>query len=89
MTAKKQDVPKVEPPTLGFATATDFEVWVADHCDDPAGVWLQLAGSTRRRGRSTSRPGSKHDAWPGGEIGTMRDLYRIRSTVLPRGVARP
>ncbi len=31
----------------------------------------------------------EHDAWHGGEIGTMRDLYRNRSKVLPRGVARP
>ncbi len=31
----------------------------------------------------------EHDAWHGGEIGTMRDLYRNRSTILPRGVARP
>jgi len=31
----------------------------------------------------------EHDAWHGGEIGTMRDLYRNRSTVLARGVARP
>ncbi len=31
----------------------------------------------------------EHDAWHGGEIGTMRDLYRRRSTILPRGVARP
>lgn len=31
----------------------------------------------------------EHDSWHGGEIGTMRDLYRKRSTILPRGVARP
>ncbi|MDQ3735351.1 MAG: DinB family protein [Actinomycetota bacterium] len=31
----------------------------------------------------------EHDAWHGGEIGTMRDLYRNRSAVPPRGVARP
>ena len=31
----------------------------------------------------------EHDAWHGGEIGTMRDLYRRRTTLLPRGVARP
>jgi len=31
----------------------------------------------------------EHGAWHGGEIGTMRDLYRRRSTILPRGVARP
>ncbi|MGI8627561.1 MAG: DinB family protein [Geodermatophilaceae bacterium] len=31
----------------------------------------------------------EHDSWHGGEIGTMRDLYRYRSTLQPRGVARP
>lgn len=36
-------VPKVEPPTLAFATAADFETWVAEHRDDQAGLWLRLA----------------------------------------------
>lgn len=31
----------------------------------------------------------EHDAWHGGEIGTMRDLYRRRSYLQPRGIARP
>ncbi|MBA3797774.1 MAG: DinB family protein [Geodermatophilaceae bacterium] len=31
----------------------------------------------------------EHDSWHGGEIGTMRDLYRHRSMLQPRGVARP
>lgn len=35
--------PKVDPPTLAFATAADFEAWVAEHRDDQAGLWLRLA----------------------------------------------
>lgn len=31
----------------------------------------------------------EHDSWHGGEIGAMRDLYRLRDTIQPRGLARP
>ncbi len=43
MVAKKQPGPKVEPPTLAFAGAAEFEAWVADHRDDPVGLWLVIA----------------------------------------------
>ena len=45
MIAKKTAVAaaKVEPPTLAFATAADFEAWVAAHPDDPVGMWLLIA----------------------------------------------
>ncbi len=33
---------KVEPPTLSFATVADFEAWVAEHRDDPVGMWLLI-----------------------------------------------
>jgi len=32
----------VQAPTLSFATAADFEAWVADHRHDQAGVWIRL-----------------------------------------------
>ncbi|MGI8721498.1 MAG: YdeI/OmpD-associated family protein [Geodermatophilaceae bacterium] len=34
---------KVEPPTLAFASAAEFETWVAEHRDDPVGLWLRIA----------------------------------------------
>ncbi|MGI8721497.1 MAG: YdeI/OmpD-associated family protein [Geodermatophilaceae bacterium] len=43
MGAKKQDGPKAEPPTLAFASADEFEAWVAEHRDDPVGMWLLIA----------------------------------------------
>ncbi len=43
MVAKKQPGPKVEPPTLAFAGAAELEAWVADHRDDPVGLWLVIA----------------------------------------------
>ena len=49
MIAKKTDpgkgvgAAKVEPPTLGFAGAAAFEAWVAEHRDDPVGLWLLIA----------------------------------------------
>lgn len=43
MSAKTPSAPKVEPPTLAFATAADFEAWVAERRDDPAGLWLRIA----------------------------------------------
>lgn len=43
MTAKRSAIEKVEPPTLAFSTADDFEAWVAKHRDDPVGLWLRIA----------------------------------------------
>lgn len=48
MIAKKSAVtkvarPKVEPPTLAFANAAEFQAWVAEHRQDPAGLWLRIA----------------------------------------------
>ncbi len=43
MIDKQQPAPKVEPPTLAFATVADFEAWVAEHREDQAGLWLRLA----------------------------------------------
>jgi len=43
MSATQPAEPKVDPPTLAFATAADFETWVAEHRDDPFGLWLLLA----------------------------------------------
>jgi len=44
MIAKKPTpAPKIEPPTLAFATAAVFEAWVAEHRDDPVGLWLRIA----------------------------------------------
>jgi len=42
MVAKKQAEPKAEPLTLPFATAADFEGWIADHRHEDAGVWIRL-----------------------------------------------
>jgi len=43
MIAKKPAAPKAEPPTLAFATAEKFDSWVAEHRDDPIGLWLRIA----------------------------------------------
>lgn len=46
VTPKKRPAPeerKAEPPTLAFATAAEFETYVAAHRTDPLGVWLKLA----------------------------------------------
>lgn len=43
MIAKKPAAAKVEPPTLGFPNAAEFEAWIAEHRHDPAGLWLRLA----------------------------------------------
>lgn len=43
MIAKGQAAPKIEPPTLAFASAADFETWVAEHRDDLTGLWLRIA----------------------------------------------
>lgn len=43
MVAKRETPPRVEPPTLGFATAEAFEAWLADHRAEDAGLWLRLA----------------------------------------------
>jgi uncharacterized protein YdeI (YjbR/CyaY-like superfamily) len=43
MIAEQTTAAKVEPPTLAFGTATEFEEWVAAHRDDPAGLWLRIA----------------------------------------------
>jgi len=43
MVARKQDAPKVEPPSVAFASAAAFEAWVAEHRDDPVGLWLLIA----------------------------------------------
>ena len=43
MTGKKEVEPKVEPPTLAFSSAAEFEAWVAAHRQDPVGLWLVIA----------------------------------------------
>ncbi|MDQ3714893.1 MAG: hypothetical protein M3381_02445, partial [Actinomycetota bacterium] len=43
MIAKTPPSPKIEPPTLAFAAAEAFETWVAEHRDDPVGLWLRIA----------------------------------------------
>ncbi len=43
MSAKNPPSPKAEPPTPAFATPADFEAWVAEHRDDPTGLWLRIA----------------------------------------------
>ncbi|MDQ4038283.1 MAG: YdeI/OmpD-associated family protein [Actinomycetota bacterium] len=43
MTAQKPAPRKVEAPELAFATAADFETWLAAHRHDSAGLWLRLA----------------------------------------------
>jgi uncharacterized protein YdeI (YjbR/CyaY-like superfamily) len=32
-----------ELPIIGFATQQDWEVWLAEHCADPTGIWLKIA----------------------------------------------
>ncbi len=41
--AKKAATAKVQPPTLAFSSAADFEAWVAEHRDDQVGLWLRIA----------------------------------------------
>ncbi|MDQ3735353.1 MAG: YdeI/OmpD-associated family protein [Actinomycetota bacterium] len=43
MTAKTPAAAKMEPPTLAFETAAEFEAWVAEHRDDQVGLWLRIA----------------------------------------------
>lgn len=42
MVATTQAEPKAEAPTLPFATAADFETWIADHRHEDAGAWIRL-----------------------------------------------
>ena len=42
MVSKKQAEPKAEAPTLPFASAADFEIWIADYRHEDAGVWIRL-----------------------------------------------
>ncbi len=32
----------MEPPTLAFASAAEFEAWVVEHRADPVGLWLRI-----------------------------------------------
>jgi uncharacterized protein YdeI (YjbR/CyaY-like superfamily) len=82
---------KADPPVLAFADAAAFEIWLDEHGNEPAGVWLKLAKANSGVPSMTSDEAVDVGlcyGWISGQRKGLDDVYYLQKYVPRRPRSR-